>query len=327
VNGSQIDLISYDTGGDNQQAVILARKLATENKVFAILGPVFSAESAVAFAQAKQLEVPIISASAAQPGLAAANKPWAFTAQATDVNVQKVVSKRFVDLYHAKRFAIITDVKDGWSKSVVKPMVEALVNAGATVINANDPVTYQTGDTDFSVQITKLKSLKPDAIVLAGLYTEGAAIGREMKRQHLDVPALGGMGATDTQLIAQGGDAVNGWVVPTTFWPDSPDPKVKAFTQAIVERAKLVLPDYPAPDKNVANMYDAVKITAQVMAANNVDGNTPIKDARLAIQKGWSEVKNFTGVSGTMTMDENHEANRSVLVLMVKGGSFVPVSD
>ncbi len=324
INGSKIDLVIYDTAGENQQAVILTRKLATEDKVVAILGPVFSAEAAVAFAQAKQLEVPIISGSAAMPGLAGKNKPWAFTAQATDYKVQLIVSKRFVETYKVKRVAMLQDTKDGWSKFVVKPMVESMTAAGATVINAEAPITFQTGDTDFSVQVTKLKSLNPDAVVFAGLYTEAAGIAREMKRQRVGIPAVGGMGMTDPQLIEQGQDSVEGWMVPTTFWPDAPDTKVRAFTATVTERAKTAVPDSPVPDKNVANMYDVVHITAKILRDAGMDGGTSLRDARAAIQKGWAGLRAYTGISGTLSMDPEHEADRSVLVLVVKDGRFVP---
>jgi branched-chain amino acid transport system substrate-binding protein len=167
VNGSKIDLIIYDTAGENQQAVILTRKLATEDKVVAILGPVFSAEAAVAFAQAKQLEVPIISGSAAMPGLAGKNKPWAFTAQATDYKVQLIVSKRFVEKYKVKRVALLQDTQGGIQ--VRRSHGRSMTAAGATVINADAPITFQTA-TPTSASGDEAEILNPDAVVFAGLY-------------------------------------------------------------------------------------------------------------------------------------------------------------
>ena len=64
--------------GENAEAISLTRRLIHNDKVLAILGPFFSAETEVAFPIAVQGKTPIMTASSAKPGITAKNRPWAF---------------------------------------------------------------------------------------------------------------------------------------------------------------------------------------------------------------------------------------------------------
>jgi branched-chain amino acid transport system substrate-binding protein len=68
----------YDTRWSGTEAISLTRKLIDSDQVAVIVGPMSSGESEVAFPVANRMETPIITPTAAKPGIAAANRPWAF---------------------------------------------------------------------------------------------------------------------------------------------------------------------------------------------------------------------------------------------------------
>ena len=76
--GGALTLVVYDTRGENTDAINLTRKLIGSDHVVAIVGPLFSGESEVTFPVAVQGKTPIITPTSAKPGIAAANRPWAF---------------------------------------------------------------------------------------------------------------------------------------------------------------------------------------------------------------------------------------------------------
>jgi len=78
IKGEKVEAVVYDTRGENSEAINLTRKLISNDKVLAIIGPFFSAECEVAFPIAVQNKTPIITASSAKPGIATKNRPWAF---------------------------------------------------------------------------------------------------------------------------------------------------------------------------------------------------------------------------------------------------------
>lgn len=323
IDGNPIKFIIYDTGGENQQAVILTRKLASEDKVLAILGPYFSGECEVAFPQANEMKVPIISATSAKPGISAANRPWAFRNSMTDDKMLEAALPLFLKKYPIKNIALVTDMKDAISKSFGTQTLPKTIKAttGLVMLKNGQPVSYNTGDTDFSAQVSTLKQLKPDAIGIGGLYQESAALAREMKRQGVNVPALGNVGMYSDALIEQGGDAVEGWVAQSNFWPDSPDPKIQEFI-AKFKAAAQGTGISPMPDSFAACMYETAMITADIIRKNNISAKTPLEEARTAIRDGWANIKDYKSIMGKTTIDEFGDGIKEVYALMVKNGKW-----
>lgn len=323
INGNPVKFLIYDTGGENQQAVILTRKLATEDKVLAILGPYFSGESEVAFPQANELKIPIISATSAKPGLSEANRPWAFRNSMTDDKMLNEALPLFLKKYPVKNIALVVDMKDAISKSFGTKILPSAVKKtqGLVLLKDGQPVTYNTGDTDFSAQVSTLKQLKPEAVGIGGLYQEIANLAREMKRQGLNVPAIGNVGMYSEALIEQGKGAVEGWVALSNYWPTSPDPKVKEFNEkykATAEAAGMS----PITDSFAVSMYDTAMITADILRKNNITTKTPLEEARTLIRDGWASVKDYEGVMGKTTINEVGDGIKEVYTLIVKDGKW-----
>jgi len=305
INGSPVKFVIYDTGGENQQAVILTRKLASEDKVLAILGPYFSGECEVAFPQGNELKIPIISATSAKPGISAANRPWAFRNTMTDDKMIKVGLPIFLKKYPVQNTALVADLKDAVSTSFANGTLPSAMKgiSGLSILNDGKSITYNTGDTDFSAQVTTLKQLGPQALGIGGLYQEIASLAQEMKRQGLSIPALGNVGMYSDDLIKQGGDAVEGWVTLSNFWPTNPDLKVQNFNkQFSIVALKNGLKD-SSPDAFSVSMYDTAKITLEVIEKNKITPATPLEQARTEIKDGWAKVKDYKGVMGNSTID------------------------
>jgi branched-chain amino acid transport system substrate-binding protein len=324
INGSPLEIVFQDTGSDKQQAVTLTRKFATEDKVAAIIGPFFSGECEVTFPQANQLKVPIISASSAKPGVSAANRPWAFRNTMTDDKLLSEAVPKFIKKYNIKKIAIIHDAKDAWSVSVGTKLIGPLFEKnGVKVINAGDLITYQTGDTDFTAQVTKLKQFKPDAIAIGGLYQEAASIAKEMKRQSLNVPAIGGVGMYSAGLIQQGEDAVEGWVATSTWWAERPDPKVQSFVDTFKPEAGKITPKDPYPGLFDANTYEVVVMVADILKQANLDGGKSTEDLRNAIKDGFTNLKGYQSITGTTDIDGNGDGVKSIYPLIIKDGKYI----
>src|ERR1700722_3397191 len=70
--------IIYDTRWSGTEAISLVRKVIGSYQVEAIVGPMSITESEVALPVANRMETPIITPTAAKPGIPSANRPWAF---------------------------------------------------------------------------------------------------------------------------------------------------------------------------------------------------------------------------------------------------------
>jgi len=316
IKGEPVKLIVYDTRGDNAEAINLTRKLIHTDNVLAILGPFFSAECEVAFPLAVQGKTPIITAAAAKPGIAAKNRPWAFRMALTSdkLNGPLVDKWQAANRGQIRKVVVLTDVKDAFTKADGTQVFPAVLKAKG--IEVADNVSFQTGDIDFSAQVTKVKSLAPDGIVVAGLYNEGGNVVREIRKQGLQQPIIGALGMSEAKFIEIAGPAAEGVMVVNPFWPDSPEPRVARWVAEYKKSGKT-------PNNAASLIYDSLFVTKQCIEKSGVT-NRPddLAKDRERVRDCWSSVKDYPGITGSVTINADGDAVLEPFVLIVKNGKY-----
>lgn len=318
VNGEKVQAIVYDTRGENSEAINLTRRLIADDKVLAIIGPFFSAECEVAFPIAAQNKTPIITASSAKPGIAAKYRPWAFRNALSSDQMDGYLLDVWLKRNPVKSVVILTDVKDAFTKvdgTVVFPA--ALKQRNVQVL---DNISYQTGDIDYSAQVTRAKGLNSGGILIAGLYNEGGNIVREIRKQGMTQPIVGALGMSETRFLDIAGAASDGTTVVNPFWPDDPDPKVHAWATEYKKRANVV------PGNTAALMYDTIMLTKTCIEKSGVT-NKPedLAADRARIKDCLAQVKDVPGIAGPMSFNADGDAQLLPTVLVAKGGKWLAV--
>jgi len=207
-----------------------------------------------------------------------------------------------------KSFGVLYPVNSDYGVGLKNFFEEAVKKAGGQIV-AEEAYTEKT-DTDFRAQLTKIKAANPQAIFVSGYYTEAGLIAKQAKQLGLTVPLLGGDGWDSDQTIKIGGDAVNGCYFSNHYSTDEDRPDVKKFVA-----------DYKAkysgktPDAMAILGYDAMRIMADAInRAGSTDGSK-IRDA-------IASTRDFPGASGITTIDKDHNAKKSVVILKIDGGKF-----
>lgn len=316
IKGEKVQVISYDTRGENAEAISLTRKLIYNDRVLAIIGPFFSAECEVAFPIAVQGQTPIVTASSAKPGIAAKNRPWAFrNALASDQMNGKLIESWLREHGNVKKVAILTDVKDAFTKidgTVIFP--EVLKKNNITVM---DNISFQTNDIDYAAQVTKVKQLNPDGIVVAALYNEGGNIVREIRKQGLKQPIVGALGMAESKFLEIAGPASEDTMVVMPFWPDNPEKRVSQWAADFKKRANTT------PGNTDALMFDTfgiMKMCIEKTGVTNQPGDLA-KD-RERIRGCLETVKDFPGIVGPITFNNDGDAVLQPVVLRAKSGRW-----
>jgi branched-chain amino acid transport system substrate-binding protein len=315
IKGEKVRFVVYDTRGENAEAISLTRKLIHSDKVLAVIGPFFSAETEVAFPVGVQGKTPIITASAAKPGIATKNRPWAFrNALASDQMNGVLVDAWLKQNPNVKSVVILTDVKDAFTKVDGQTVFPAILQAkGVKVV---DNISFQTADIDYAAQVTKAKQLNPDGIVVAGLYNEGGNVVREIRKQGLKQPVVGALGMSEPKFLEIAGPAAEGTMVVMPFWPDNPEPRVASWVTEYKKRANVT------PNNTDALMYDTVFMLKQCIESTGVTN----KDADLAADRerirGCLEKINHQGVTGPIRFNADGDAVLVPTVLQAKGGKW-----
>ena len=314
----KLKLTIYDTRGEPAQAISLTRKLIDTDNVLAILGPYFSGESEAAFPVANRAATPIVTPSSAKPGIAAANRPWAFrNASTTDKTDAALVAhwlKR--QATPIRKVVIFYDGKDAVSSSDGKAVMPAVLKANG--IDVVDSISFQTGDVDFSAQVTRAKALGADGIVVTALFTEAGHLTRELRRQGMQQPILAGVELSlDHKFIETAGEAAaEGVLTGADFNRDSPRPSVVAFVKEYQERVGQL------PGNSSALMYDALFLMRHCIMTTGVTGSSAADKTK--IRDCWANLKDVDApIAGPSSIDANGDATHAPNFLVVKGGKFV----
>ncbi|MDB5533156.1 MAG: branched-chain amino acid abc transporter, amino acid-binding protein, partial [Hyphomicrobiales bacterium] len=303
--------------GEPAQAISLTRKLIDTDNVLAILGPYFSGESEAAFPVANRASTPIVTPSSAKPGIAAANRPWPFrNASTTDKTDAALVAHWLKRQPAIRKVVIFYDGKDAVSSSDGKAVMPAVLKANN--IEVLDSISFQTGDVDFSAQVTRAKALGADGIVVTALFTEAGHLMRELRRQGMQQPILAGVELSlDHKFIeTAGGDAAEGVLTGADFNRDSPRPSVVAFVKEYQERVGQL------PGNSSALMYDALFLMRHCIMTTGVSGNSAADKTK--IRDCWAGLKDVDApIAGPSSIDENGDARHEPNFLIVKSGKFV----
>jgi branched-chain amino acid transport system substrate-binding protein len=327
VNGMPLTTIVYDTASKPDEATRIVRKLATDDKVMAILGPFSTSECEVAFPVGNKLGIVMIAQASSKPGVAAANRPYAFRNKIDELRLAMPAVAKWKEHYNIKKVAIVHDSKDAVSLAlgtVVLPGVSKKL--GLEIVNDGKYVTYTTGDFDMRPQVTRLKGFEFDGIVFGGVYMDGVTFIKEARRQGLKQPMVGGNPLMHSLFPSRGGKDAEGIFTSSEFYHWMPKERVQRFTKEYVERAKKRGFDPPEPLQFDVNVYDAVQMLAHVMKKNGIT-NKPedlAKDREL-IMKGLTDLKAFPGLATDTEFNKDGDAVRDVYVVRAQGSEWVLV--
>jgi branched-chain amino acid transport system substrate-binding protein len=330
VNGVPLKLYVEDSASNPQEAVNVVRKLTADHKVLAIIGPHYSSEAEATFPLGNQLKIVQICVASSKPGLSVANRPYAFRNTLTEDKIAEAAVKKFKKRYNIKKAAIITDIKDAVSKSLGTGVFPAAFKAnGIEVITGDNPVTFQTNDTQYTAQITKLKALNPDGIGLGALGPDALNIITEARRQGMKQPFMGTAPLMEGEVPQKGGKAVEGTFAGTIYDPDDESPKTKEFKAAYDKTAKVLFTSEftRVADYYPVNAYDAVFMIVDAIQKKGVTNKADDLQAdRTKIMEYLTTLRNFNGVA-SKGFNEVGDGIKDVHVMEIKGGKWVSVKD
>ncbi len=323
INGSPLQVVKFDSPSDPQQAVTGVRKLAGDEKAFAIIGPWFSGEFEVTAPLANDLQVPLIGMRVTKPGMTDNNRPWTFRITVTDDILTPALVAAFKKANpNIKNILVVGDTKNSVTESMVKDVwPKYLKDAG---LNVQGSVGYDSGTSDFSAIITKIKDMKPEAIAYSATPA-GNPVGfaKELYNQQVRVPVMNTTHFINGPFVYQAAKEMEGWVTASQFDPSNPDPKAQDVIkrwQAKVD-ADTSVPK-PARVTVEGNSYDVVLIVADIMRKAGVKGETALQEARTKIRDGFASLKDYKGISGNITMKPNGDAITLPTIMVARNGAW-----
>ncbi len=309
VLGKKVELVIVDNKSDPVEAASAAALLVEKEKVAAIIGS-WGSSLSMAAGDIIREKVPTVGASCTNP-LVTQGNDWYFRVCFIDPFQGKVMATYSYEKLGAKKAAIIQEVNNDYAIGLAKFYTDAFKeltgddNAIVAVTNDN------TGDQDFSAQLTNIMTANPDVIFAPGNFTESALIVKQARQLGITVPIIGGDTYETPEFIEIGGDAVEGCVFSTFFTSETP----------ITKESEKFLDAYRAeygkePAAVTALSYDAyILILDAIERAGSTD---PV-----ALRDAIAATEGFEGAAGIITLDENGDAVKNAVIKQVKNGEFV----
>ena len=302
--GGSIKFILEDDKSSEQGAIAAVQKLVDKG-VSAIVGIAISDYLEDAFPIAQDAGVVAFSSVSTAAGLSSIGDFVFRTGLAVDI-----VNPSGVMLTHEqlgyKKVALIYDAADTYSVSSNDELKTALEGIGVEILTEE---TFQTGETDFSTQLTNIMNMAPDALFISALSVEMTQV----------VIQAGDLGIPDTvQLIVpdltateiqQAGAAAEGAIAFSGWTSLSNIPGNQDFIQKY--RAKYGIDAEPW----AAQSYATLNILAAAIAKAQSTDSAAIRDA-------LAQTMDFPTILGNFSFDPNGEAVYDPIVLMVKDGEL-----
>jgi branched-chain amino acid transport system substrate-binding protein len=234
-----------------------------------------------------------------------AGRDMVFRVCFTDDQQAYALAKFVKENLNFNRTAILFDQAQAYSKFLKDEFAKSYKAMGGEIATEQ---AYTGGDVDFSAQLTTIKAAEPQIILVPGYYTDGGNIAIQARKLGITVPLIGGDGWDSEQLVAIGKDAIEGCYYSNHSAPDQPNSNIGAF----IEKYKAAY-NGQTPDALGGLGYDAAMVLADAMKRAESLGGKDLAGALAA-------TKDFKGVTGTITIDENHNARKPVVIVQIKNG-------
>ena len=304
--GKKVKLITYDNQGKPSEAQTVVQKLINKDKVIAIIGEVASSRSKSGAQICQQSKIPMVTPASTNPEVTAIGD-YIFRVCFIDPFQATVMSKFALNSLKVKRVAVLQDLKNAYSTGLSKFFQSQFKEMGGEIIEVQ---SYSAGDKDFKAQLTAIKSKNPDAVFIPGYYTDVGLIAIQAREIGITQPLFGGDG-WDSEKLTEGKakDALEGCFFSNHVSLEDPSPAIQNFIKKYKEKYNMM------PDAMSFLAYDAGMIMFD--AIKRAGSTDPEK-----IKNELAKTKDFKGVTGTITINDQRNAVKPAVILVIRDGQF-----
>jgi branched-chain amino acid transport system substrate-binding protein len=320
INGKKLKIISFDTAGKPDQAVIGLRKFAEDDKVLAVIGPFSSGECRVVFPAGERSGIVMMSMASSAPKLA---EPFTYALRNTSDEgymFSKVMKTLQDKKYPIATAAIAYATDDVISKTMGEIVLPNVMKQAGTDVKLS--VTFQSQAFDMSAQVSQLKGQPTDMIGVGSGPDVAVRLAQELRRQAVKSRLVAGSTIGDSELAKRMGNDGDGTVIPTTFYSGVSDSAEK-FETEMIKRAKAAGIERSGVSQFDAATYDIVLLYAFAMKQANVTGD-PAKLAadRTAMRDTLRAMKDYAALEGPISFGKNGDALKPVYVIEMQGARW-----
>ena len=305
--GKNVELFIVDNKSDKVESANAVKRLISKEKAHAIIGTYGSSLAMAGGEVAEKARIPMVGTSCTNP-LVTQGKKYIFRVCFIDPFQGAGAATYAYKTLGLKKAALLVDVANDYSVGLASFFKRSFNKLGGEVVTN---LKYQSGDQDFTAQLTEIISKKPDLLFIPSYFAEGAIIMKQANELGARFKIMGGDAMDNPKIVEIGGKDVEGFIH-TTFPYDPSMQEMNPVARKFTDNWQKLHPD-KEPNVNAALGYDSYVILLDaIQRAGNLDSE--------AITKALAATKDFEGVTGATTINETHDAEKPVGLVLIKDG-------
>lgn len=309
----------YDAGVDPAQSITLLKQVVTDDKVLMVKGISNSNAGIAVYNYLAEMEkandpVVVMSSSVGTPGITSLSS-FAFRNSFIESGALLALTKGAHARTGMKTAAIFLVTDNPYyvkmTDEVIRP---ALAELGVEIVAVAEAIA---ADTAFTPQANMMRGADPDVIYLMAPALTSLNFLKEIKRRQVTPDLMiGNVSLFTTEMVASGGDAVEGIVIASAYDPASPD--IARFAET-----------YKALHGQDINMFSVTAYEAGYLIAHAIEAsgitNTPetLKEDRVKFRDALAAATITSPTGDEVKFDENRDAPKEGMFLVIKDGAFV----
>ena len=304
---AKLKLITEDDRSTKEGAITAFEKLINKDKVVAILGPTLSNSAKASNPIAQNAKVIVMGVSNTASGIVEIGD-FIFRDSLPESVVQPNTVKITRDRLGYNKVAVMYGDDDVFTKGGYDVFKRVLDENGIKILTIE---TFKKKDTDFSAQLTKIKGLNPDQIIVSALAEEAAGILTQARQLGIpdSVHIIGGNGFNSPKLAQLAGPAAEGAISGAAWFVGNDTPGNKNFVEAYNRK-------YGSnPDQFAAQAYAGVYIIANAIKTAGSSNSQAVRDS-------LAKTRDLDTVLGNFSFDEKRDPVHSPVVQTIKNGKF-----
>lgn len=303
-----VEIILEDNEAKAESAVKANTKMISQDDVLIIIGPQSSKQAIPAGDVANNYETPMISPWSTNPDTTG-DRPYVFRGCFLDPFQGPVLANFISEEFGFTKAAVLYDVASDYPKGLAeffKMAWEKKHGEGSVVAYES----FTTKDTDFSSQLTKIVRSDAEVLFTPQYYNEVALIVQQAKDLGWKGPIVGSDSWGSAETVELCGEACYGQFFSTHYAAAG----AKGATKEFIDRYKAKY-GY-VPDDVAALTWDSLRLAqAAIEGSGKITGK--IKADRKAVRDALAKVKNFEGITGTMTFTEEGDPIKCAVIVKI----------
>ena len=313
VLGSTIEVIGMDGKGKPEDSLNALSKLI-DMGVIAVVGTNFSSCNIPMAPVATAKKIPLLATAASDPKVTVDETgklmEYSFRIGFIDPFQGRVLAAFAIGKLGAKTAAILTDIGSDYSYGLSSYFEEEFKKLGGKIVASEQG---RAGDNDYRAQLSKLKTVNPDVILVPWIDKDVALIAKQARELGIKAAFMGGDGWDNQDMITMAGAALEGGYY--TSQPSFGREVTKPYYDEYVKTYTI------KPETEALFGHDAVMwIVDALKRAGKADS--------VALKNALENTTGFEGLMGTMNIDKKtHNPVKPCSVITIKGGKIVYVGD